>query len=232
MVSRTSRPVREAVSSVLRRRVVKSADERRKDILDAALDLFTKKGFNETTVDDIASGAGVAKGTIYLYFPSKEHILLGLKERFHEGPHAACADVLTEAVERIGRGEQIDYRDVIDDLFEAIVEYNVRQREALEVVVRQAPAPDLVKQALDMEKGFLQLLANVFRSATTNGMIDCADPEMTVYLVNAAIRDNVVTCLCYGEPDDLERIVAAAKDLLYKSFAPGVDLPPRRPRLV
>jgi TetR/AcrR family fatty acid metabolism transcriptional regulator len=44
-------------------------------ILKAALTLFSEKGFDRTTVDEIASRAGVGKGTIYLYFETKENIL-------------------------------------------------------------------------------------------------------------------------------------------------------------
>jgi hypothetical protein len=50
--------------------------------------------------------------------------------------------------------------------------------------------------------------------------------------VNAAIRDNIASCLCYDEPADLDRLVTAAKSLLYKALAPEAELPPRRPRLV
>jgi AcrR family transcriptional regulator len=50
--------------------------ERRKEarpgeLLDAALDLFVEKGFSATRVDEVAARAGVSKGTLFLYFPSK-----------------------------------------------------------------------------------------------------------------------------------------------------------------
>src|ERR1700733_9083713 len=44
-------------------------------LLDAAVDLFARKGFAETTVEDITNAADVGKGTFFNYFPSKEHIL-------------------------------------------------------------------------------------------------------------------------------------------------------------
>lgn len=53
--------------------------ERRKqarpgELLEAALDLFVEKGFAATRVDDVAARAGVSKGTLFLYFPSKEEL--------------------------------------------------------------------------------------------------------------------------------------------------------------
>jgi AcrR family transcriptional regulator len=46
------------------------------EILEAARSVFARKGFNAATVDDIAEAAGLAKGTVYLYFPSKREIYL------------------------------------------------------------------------------------------------------------------------------------------------------------
>ncbi len=46
----------------------------------AALNLFAKKGFAETTVEDITEAADVGKGTFFNYFPSKDHILLAFGE--------------------------------------------------------------------------------------------------------------------------------------------------------
>src|SRR5882724_11678515 len=54
--------------------------ELRERLFRAALDLFAKKGFAETTVEDITEAADVGKGTFFNYFPSKDHILLAFGE--------------------------------------------------------------------------------------------------------------------------------------------------------
>jgi AcrR family transcriptional regulator len=54
--------------------------ETREGLFRAALDLFARKGFTETTVEDITEAADVGKGTFFNYFPSKEHILLAFGE--------------------------------------------------------------------------------------------------------------------------------------------------------
>ncbi len=48
---------------------------KRKNLLEAAYELFTTKGINETAIDDIVKKAGVAKGTFYLYFKNKYDIV-------------------------------------------------------------------------------------------------------------------------------------------------------------
>jgi AcrR family transcriptional regulator len=61
------------------RRSRRSAEIRER-LFRAALDQFAKKGFAETTVEDITNAADVGKGTFFNYFPSKDHILLAFTE--------------------------------------------------------------------------------------------------------------------------------------------------------
>ena len=56
-------------------------DDRINAILDVATRLFLARGFNKTTVADIARQAGVQSGAVYWYFPSKDHVLAAVMER-------------------------------------------------------------------------------------------------------------------------------------------------------
>jgi len=57
---------------------------RRNQILDAATRTFAQRGYHNTTIRQIASEAGVADGTIYIYFKNKTDLLLGLLNRLNE----------------------------------------------------------------------------------------------------------------------------------------------------
>ena len=59
-------------------RIHRPTAQRREEILDAAHTLFTTKGFQPTTMEDILGIVGIAKGTLYYHFPSKEQILKAL----------------------------------------------------------------------------------------------------------------------------------------------------------
>ena len=76
-MSRSSRSARKP--TLVPRRVRRSA-ELRERLFRAALTLFGKKGFAETTVEDITEAADVGKGTFFNYFPTKEHILMAFSE--------------------------------------------------------------------------------------------------------------------------------------------------------
>jgi AcrR family transcriptional regulator len=59
--------------------------ERKTQILNAAEEVFTKKGLDEARMDDIAEGTGLSKGTLYLYFKSKEDLVIAILDRIFEG---------------------------------------------------------------------------------------------------------------------------------------------------
>jgi AcrR family transcriptional regulator len=59
---------------------VRRSAEIRARLFGSALDLFARKGFSNTTVEDITEAADVGKGTFFNYFPSKDHILLAFAE--------------------------------------------------------------------------------------------------------------------------------------------------------
>lgn len=59
-------------------------DQVRDSILDAMDRLLARFGYQKTTVDDLASEAGIGKGTVYLYFSSKEQVALSCLDRLHE----------------------------------------------------------------------------------------------------------------------------------------------------
>lgn len=71
-----------ALSRTRGRPRTKPAELRREELMDAAEQLFLAKSIAATSIDDIVTAAGVAKGTFYLYFQSKEGLLAALQERF------------------------------------------------------------------------------------------------------------------------------------------------------
>jgi AcrR family transcriptional regulator len=78
---------------------VKSKSEvKRAAILKAALEVVTEKGYSATRVDDVAHRAGVAKGTVYLYFKDKPAIYIGLVGSVLEQALAATAAVAARPV--------------------------------------------------------------------------------------------------------------------------------------
>jgi TetR/AcrR family fatty acid metabolism transcriptional regulator len=72
--------------------------EKRLALLEAALAVVTERGYFETKVDDVARRAGVAKGTVYLYFKDKPAIYIGLVDWLLEQALAVTAEVIARPI--------------------------------------------------------------------------------------------------------------------------------------
>jgi AcrR family transcriptional regulator len=71
-----------------------AGNDKRSRILDAARSLFLRYGVKRTALDDVVREAGIAKGTLYLYFDSKDALFAAIAERL-------CAEVLRNAEEAV-----------------------------------------------------------------------------------------------------------------------------------
>jgi AcrR family transcriptional regulator len=78
------------------------ADQRRRQLLEVALDIFSERGFHATSMDDVAVSAGVTKPVLYQHFPSKRALYVELLE--HVG--AELMVELTLATQRASTGRQ------------------------------------------------------------------------------------------------------------------------------
>ena len=64
-------------------------------ILDAALNIFSAKGFHDTKLDEIVAEGGISKGSIYFHFPNKEKLFIALVDQFADVIERAPAKQLT-----------------------------------------------------------------------------------------------------------------------------------------
>ncbi|MEI3599132.1 MULTISPECIES: TetR/AcrR family transcriptional regulator [unclassified Oceanobacillus] len=83
----------------------KEAQERRNEILDVAEVLFNEKGYDGTSTNDILKKIGIARGTLYYHFESKEAIMDGIIDRYHkkviEGAQAIAEKKELPVIERL-----------------------------------------------------------------------------------------------------------------------------------
>ncbi|MFC9898220.1 TetR/AcrR family transcriptional regulator [Nocardia sp. NPDC127579] len=84
---------------------------RQEEILAAAVKVFARKGFAASRIEDVAAEAGIAKGSVYLYFPSRDALLAGVFESYAAKSEPASADP--------GTGSALDR---LDHLVRATVE--------------------------------------------------------------------------------------------------------------
>lgn len=105
-------------------RIIKEAEVRKNEILDVAEELFAVKGFDGTSTNDILEKAGIARGTLYYHFKSKEDILDGVINRM--------IDQMEEKATEIAANQEIP---VLERLTAVILAFNSNTELGYEVML-------------------------------------------------------------------------------------------------
>ena len=207
--------------AVRRPRVVKPPDQRRREILDAAAELFRERGFDVTPVQAIAAKAGVAAGTVYLYFPSKEAILVALQEEFESGLLDRFAEIAQQVLaQEEASGEIVSYQEAVERLLDGMVAYSLERREVSEMLTRHVGRAGFASDDPILAGGLTELLARVIREGVRLGYIHTSDPEMAAYLLNLAAVTAIGHAIAFEDDSMRERVVRQAKELYIKALAP------------
>ncbi len=123
------------VISLRRRR----KDERPTQIACAALQVFSEKGFAATRLEDVADRAGVAKGTIYLYYSNKHDLF----EAVVKDALSSVIGVVEDAVRSGDAGSEVLLRFAIESVYRAVID--TERREILRMLIAEsARFPQLV----------------------------------------------------------------------------------------
>lgn len=180
-------------------------DARPVEILAAALDCFAERGFTATRMDDVAERAGVTKGTVYLYFKTKEELFKALVRQ-----------ELLPNVERLEAAATLDVPAtvLIERLLGLWATHVVPSRAALIPKLLLAEAgnfPDLAKFYLDeVVSRARALLAGVLRRGVAAGEFrPDLDVDHTAYLVIAPLVFTILWRHTFEPHDDRPLDVAA-----------------------
>jgi AcrR family transcriptional regulator len=201
--------------------------QRRREILDAARQEFFERGFHRPTVDDVAARAEVSKGTIYLYFGSKEeilaHLLLeGLNELLQEmkATEDPAVSAPPEAALRALAAAYLDFCQSNPSYFRLIMAFDRGRFE------EQIP-PKLHKQILSRSLQGLNLLARTIEAGKESGVFCVDDPWRAAGSVWAALNGVLVLM---AHPlrrqmlkNNVEKMFQATLDLVIRGLKQGQD---------
>lgn len=221
MVQSPAGPPPRALDQARRPRVTKPADERRREILEAAATLFGERGFESTTVQAIAADAGVAAGTVYLYFSSKEAVLAALRDDFEAGLLDRFAEISEQVLaEENARGEIVSYEVVVERLIDGIVAYSLERRALADLIARHVGRRSTTGEDTVLASGLTETLTRVIGEGVRLGYIHTSDPQMAAYLLNLAAVGAIGNAITSGDDVLLTRVVSATKELFVKALAP------------
>ena len=181
--------------SIEQSRRERKKDETRERIVEAAIRLFTEKGFESTTVDEIATHADVAKGTFFNYFPRKEAVLDALGEQMVQ----AMGEVTRGLLAQPGTAPEKIHRFVTE-----ITGRHVANRELSRVFVQRMLSNfhDPIHSTAGRMR---ELLRSLIEQGQAAGEIRAVDPGRASSVIQGAAIGTLFAWFCF-EPGtfDLE----------------------------
>jgi AcrR family transcriptional regulator len=184
------------------------------EILAAARGVFASRGFNEATVDDIAAAAGIAKGTVYLYFPSKRDIYL-----------AALKQGLMELMERTRT--TMEATRGIEAKLQAFVrtrlEYAEANRDFIKIYhsefgnLTNAAVCDSEFQQLYLKQA--KMLEAMLSAAVSNGEIRPMRTDFAAFNIYDMVKGVMTQRMLGWSSGPLEEDIGLLKELIWKGIA-------------
>jgi TetR/AcrR family transcriptional regulator, fatty acid metabolism regulator protein len=191
-------------------------EEKRKRILQAAVKVFARKGYFAARVSEIAKTAGVADGTIYLYFKGKEDILVRL---FDEVMAEQAVELrkavgrLSSAPERLRAIAQHHLRTMGNNRDLAVV-FQVELRQSMQFLERFTAS---------WLRDYFVLITDVIEQGQREGVLRAdLNKKVTTKAFFGALDEIVTSWIIGGKGYDLQKLAAPMVDLfLWGAVVPG-----------
>ena len=184
---------------------------RQERILDAALDVFAAQGYQQATVDDIASTARTSKGGIYFHFPGKDAIFLALLDR-------SASLLLARVGERVGA--ESDPIAKVDAALLALVRTfgSHRALARLFLVEARGAGPKFHARLADVQSGFIAFLQQQLDEAVAQSLVPPFDTEVASQAWFGALNQVVTSWALADRPRPLEETYPHLRALLLRSI--------------
>lgn len=182
----------------------------RKRILEAAIRVFSQKGYHDTRVDEIVEESGSSKGSVYFYFPGKEQIFLALIDEFAD----LLARRLTEAVAKEEGGVP-----KVNAALKTCLETFGRYRGLAKIFLIQAVGLGAAFEAkrLEIHQRFAGIVKVHLDQAVAEGTIPPVDSEVVAIAWLGAINEVVIRWVHTGQPHP-DRILFTLRTMLLRGI--------------
>jgi TetR/AcrR family transcriptional regulator, fatty acid metabolism regulator protein len=188
--------------------------DRRGELLEAAVQVFARKGFHASRVSDIATEAGVAHGLLYHYFRSKEEVLETI---FRETWAALVAE--THRIETSG----VPLRESLRRFARIYLGSWLVTPDLVRVLVREVARSPEVGDRVEEIRGLFAALQRVLEAAGERGELRAGvDPALAAWVVYGALEEILtgwVLGQLPGEEADVERAVDTVVDVAHAGLA-------------
>lgn len=195
--------------------------ERRLQILVAARDVFAKRGYHQTTIDDIVLSAGVARGTFYLYFEDKRAVFVDLIDRF--------AAKLSMAIERIVTDDSSrPVANQVKENIRSIIRTCLAERTMTKILFTGALGIDseFDRKIATFYDTVMQLLTESLKDGQALGIVADGEPRVLAYLSIGAFKELLYQAVLLGlSEESSEVLLQQMYNFLRQGYLRVADVP-------
>ena len=184
--------------------------ETRKAIIAAAVQLFSEKGFDKTSIEDIANKAGIGKTTVYTYFAAKDEIFLTF-----------CDDELDEAFAALRKAplEGITLFDQLIEFFMLKFRFVTHNHEFGRQLIREMAFPKNVNEKVkEHDQRYFDILETFFKAAQERGEIDTEQDIFTLSAHFYCLYLGILSGWYGGYAENIEEIEGWMRTLFSQTF--------------
>jgi AcrR family transcriptional regulator len=174
---------------------------RQEQILKAALEVFTRKGYAAATIPEIARAAGVATGTIYIYYPSKRELFVAVIKNF------ILTTPLLNLIDKIPKDKEIDatFKQIMQNRFDLIDSEPMSRIPSLMAEVIRDPELKAIWNEKFLQP-FLARMENLYRLLLASGKVRQMEPAVTVRAVGGLILGFLILKIMEGEASSINHL--------------------------
>ena len=167
--------------------------ERRQQILVAARDEFVKRGYHQTTIDDIVAQAGLARGTFYLYFEDKRAVFSDLIDRFASELALTIVRIVTDDPSRSVPSQ-------VRENIRRIIGTCLGERAMTKILFTDAVGvdPAFDRKVMNFYDSMVGLLTESLRDGQALGVVLEGEPRVFAYLTLGALKELLYQAVTLG----------------------------------
>lgn len=202
-------------------RIVKEHDERRGELIDTAQELFLTKGYEKTTINDILKAVGIAKGTFYYYFASKEEVMEAVIKKIADEDLVIAKEIASRhqlgALERILLFLSAQSSDASDEKRELIREFPKVENALLK------------QRALEATLKYVcPILAEIIEEGNRTKEFDAPFPLESIQFLIAGIQTMMDERMLETDREVMAKRLKAFAEVIYRVLGINEEIAPKQ----
>jgi AcrR family transcriptional regulator len=191
--------------------------ERQRRILDAALSVFSRRGYRDTSVEEVAEAAQTSKGGLYFHFPGKQVLFRALLDVSARRLRDEVEEAILKESTPVARADA-----ALLTVLRTFAEHRTMAR--LFMIEALGAGPEFSDRLLEVHDEFIGVIKYHLDEAVVAGAVPAVDTELASRAWFGAVNEIILHWLITGEPKRLEDAYDGLRPLLMRSVGLPEDV--------